>query len=409
MKKSLIVMWTEIINTVLRPSFIIFTFGLPIIGFVLLQVFSGMGDTGVETFTNLVAPTTSIEAQGYVDLGETIQLLPSDLPEGALVGFPNEESAQQALARGEIKSYYLIPADVVDTGELTLVNPDFSPLSGGENQWMMEWTLMVNMTGGDEELAAQIQYPMILSTVSISPEDTPDNDNPLTYFLPYGVTMFFYMIIFSSASTMLASIGKEKQNSIIEILLLSTTPIQLLAGKIIGRGLVGLLQTAIYTGVGFTLMQMSGGMFEVMQDFTVPVDLILWGLIFFLLGYSLYASLMAGAGALAPNTREASQVTFILLIPLILPLFFVGALISDPNSTLSLILSFFPFSAPVAMMTRIATGTVPFWQSALAVVVIGLTAYVIVIMVARLFRAQTLLSGQEFNPALFFKALVGRA
>lgn len=408
MKKTLLVMKTEIINTVLRPSFIIFTFGVPIIGFVILSIFSNMGESGVETFENLIAPSASVEAQGYVDLGDTIEKLPSDLPEGALLAYPDEQSALKALNNGEITSYYIIPADVVESGEYSVVKPDFSPLSGFENQWMMDWTLMVNIAGGDEQMAAQIQYPMIENRVPLAPESVQDQDNVLTFVVPYAVTIFFYMIIFGSASTMLASIGKEKQNRVIEMLLLSTTPIQLLTGKIVGRGLIGILQTAIYTGVGYVLVQMGGSMFDLLEGFTLPADLIWWGLLFFLLGYSLYASLMAGAGALAPNTNEASQVTFILMIPMITPLFFVSTLISDPNSLLSIIVSFFPFSAPVAMMTRIATGTIPMWQPALAAVVIGLTAYLVIIAVARLFRAQTLLSGQEFKIGIFFKALAGK-
>ena len=118
---------------------------------------------------------------------------------------------------------------------------------------------------------------------------------------------------------------------------------------------------------------------------------------------------MAGAGALAPNTREASQVTFILLIPLIVPLFFINSLINEPNSTLSLAISLFPFSAPVAMMGRIATGVIPAWQPAAAAVGVGLTAVLIIIAVSRLFEAQTLLSGQEFNPRVYFKTLFGRS
>jgi len=408
MKKTLLVMKTEIVNTVMRPSFIILTFGLPLVGFLVMTVFTNMSDSGIESFESFIGPSFVEEAQGYVDLGDTIKVIPSDVPEGALLAYPDEEAARQALESGEISSYYILPADVIESGELVVVQPDFSPLSGADNQWIMEWTLMVNLAGGDEELAAFIQYPMMVDYVSREPDAEPKDDSGLAYAVPYAVTLCFYMIIFGSASTMLNSIGKEKQNRVIEVLLLSTSPIQLMTGKIIGLGLVGLLQTAIYTGVGFTLLRMSGRVFEITRGFAFPTELILWGLLFFLLGYSLYASLMAGAGALAPNTREASQITFILIIPMIIPLFFVSALITEPNSTLSVILSLFPFSAPVAMMTRLAATTVPLWQPLLAVALIGSTAYIVIILVSRLFRAQTLLSGQEFKPAIFFKALFGR-
>jgi ABC-2 type transport system permease protein len=244
--------------------------------------------------------------------------------------------------------------------------------------------------------------------ISVDGEVGDDEENPLSFGVPYAVTLFFYMIIFGSASLMLNSIGKEKQNRVLEVLLLSVSPKQLLMGKIIGLGLVGLLQTFIYTSIGATLLKISGRSFEAAANFNLPTGLVWWGLLFFLLGYSIYASLMAGAGALAPNTREASQITFILIIPLIVPLFFISSLIQDPNSTLSVVISMFPFSAPVAMMTRLAATSVPIWQIALTIVLMLATAYLVISMVARLFRAQTMLSGQEFKPGLYLKALIGK-
>jgi len=131
--------------------------------------------------------------------------------------------------------------------------------------------------------------------------------------------------------------------------------------------------------------------------------------VYFLLGYAMYASLMAGLGAMVPNLREASQATCVVILPLIIPLFFINALIGQPGSTLSVVLSLFPLTSPVAMMTRLATGSVPWWQPFLAAVLQGLTALLIVKSVAGMFRAQYLLTGQAFNVKLFLKALVGKA
>ena len=409
MKKTFFVLITEIINTILRPSFIIITFGLPVIAFVLMTVFTNASESGQASITNLIAPSVEIEAQGYVDPGGLIKELPSDVTEKMLVEYPDEASARAALEEGQITVYYLIPSDVVDTGDLVAVTADFNPVSTGGSERVMTWVLMVNLLEGDEELAARVKYPLLETRVSLAGEGPDvDEENPLSFAIPYAVTFFFYIIIFGSASMMLNSIGKEKQNRVLEVLLLSVSPKQLLLGKIVGLGLVGLLQTFIYTSIGLTLVKISGRTFEAAANFTLPPNLVLWGLLFFILGYSIYASLMAGAGALAPNTREASQITFMLIIPMIVPLFFISSLIEDPNSTLSVLVSMFPFSAPVAMMTRLTAGAVPTWQIALTIGLMLVTAYVIIIMVARLFRAQTMLSGQEFKPKLFFKALIGR-
>ncbi len=410
MKKILFVLRTEIANTVLRPSFFILTFGLPVIGFILISVFTNASEESQATITSLIAPSPLVETQGYIDPAGIIQRLPSDITPEMLREYPDEASALAAVESGEIISYYLIPENVAVDGEITLIQPEFNPVSSESSSWMMEWTLIVNLVGGDELLASQINMPMIETRVSLEPGKVTDEENPLAFAVPYAVTMFFYIIIFGSASTLLNSISKEKQNRVIEMLLLSTTPTQLITGKLIGLGLIGLLQTAVYTGVGSALLKMSGRSFEAAAMFEIPPSMIRWGLLFFIFGYTLYAALMAGAGALAPNTREASQITFVLIIPLIVPLFFINNLIREPNSTLSLVISLFPFSAPVAMMTRLTTNVViPLWQPLAALALTGLTAYGVILLVSRLFRAQTLLSGQEFNTKVFFKALFGRA
>lgn len=408
MKKTLFVFLTEIVNTVMRPSFILFTFGLPVIAFVLFNVFTSASESDQQSITSLIMPSNEVEKQGYVDLGNLIQGLPSDVTEEILVAYPDEVSARAALEQGEISAFYLLPADLVETGDLVIVTSDFKPIGMQDTGWAMKWTLIVNMLGGDEEKAAFVQYPMKETRVSLGEEVLNDAENPLSFAVPYVVTLFFYMVIFGSASLMLNSIGKEKQNRVLEVLLLSVSPKQLLVGKIVGLGLVGLTQTFIYTSIGMALLRMSGRSFEAAASFNLPTSLVWWGLVFFILGYSIYASLMAGAGALAPNTREASQITFMLIIPMIVPLFFLSALIQEPNSTLSVVISMFPFSAPVAMMTRLASGSVPAWQLAVTIGIMLVTAYLVIVMVARLFRAQTMLSGQEFKPGLYLKALIGR-
>jgi ABC-2 type transport system permease protein len=93
---------------------------------------------------------------------------------------------------------------------------------------------------------------------------------------------------------------------------------------------------------------------------------------------------------------------------MIIPMFFMAALIQDPNGPISVGLSLFPLTAPVSMMTRLTAATVPIWQPLLAVGLMILTAILIIRSVAGLYRAQVLLSGQEFKTKLFFKALLGR-
>lgn len=194
-----------------------------------------------------------------------------------------------------------------------------------------------------------------------------------------------------------------------EILMVSVTPRQLLTGKIVALGLIGLLQTIVWVGTGRLLLARSGTTFNLPIAFQLPASFLIWGVIFFLLGYAVYASLMAGLGALVPNLREASQATILVIFPLIIPVVLLSILINDPHGLLATVLSLFPLTSPVAMMTRLAAGGVPFWQTLLAAALLAVTAVLVVRSVARMFRAQTILSGQPFSRKVFFNALFGRS
>jgi ABC-2 type transport system permease protein len=411
MKKTTLVILNEIITRITRPSFLIVTFGIPIVGFLLFSVVTNINTGESADIGGLIGPSFEDDefSEGFIDYSGLIKEIPSDLSENRLVRFPDEASALQAVEDGEIRAYYLIPEGVVENGEVDIVIPDFSPIGADNSSWVMNWTLAVNLMGGDEDLAARVGNPMNEDWISLAETTQNDSGNPLSFFVPYAITMMFYILILGSASTLMESISKEKSNQVIEILLLSTSPKQLIGGKIIGLGITSLLQTGMYLGIGYTLLKVSGRSFESAASFMIEPSILTWGLVFFLCGYTMYAAIMAGAGALAPNTREASQVTFIIIIPLIVPLGLMSVLIEKPFSALAVGLSMFPLTAPVAMMTRLASSAVPVWQLITSVVLMIVAAYLIILLVARLFRAQTLLSGQEFNAKVFFKALAGRA
>lgn len=207
---------------------------------------------------------------------------------------------------------------------------------------------------------------------------------------------------------MLNSITNEKSNSVIEILLTSIKPMQLLSGKIIALGLVGLLQTFVWSGTGLLVLRMSGRSLALPEEFQLPTSILVWGMVFFVLGYILYASLMAGIGALVSNIKEASQATTILVIPMVIPLVLLSPIIENPNGSLAIILSLFPFTSPVTMMTRLAAGNVPILQILIAIGLLIFSAYWIIRSVSGFFRAQYLLSGKEFKVKYLFNALLGK-
>ena len=243
--------------------------------------------------------------------------------------------------------------------------------------------------------------------VNKNPKPERAQESPLSLLLPTAVTILFYIILISAASLLLQSITKEKENRVLEILMSSVTTGQMLTGKIIALGLVGLLQTGVWIGSGIFLMGAGQQSKMIPMDGAIPFSILAWALIFFLGGYLLYASLMAGVGALVPNLREASQATSLIIMPMIVPLVMMNSLIQDPNGTFAVILSFIPFTSPIAMLTRMAVTDVPVWQGAFSAVGLALFAVWVIRVVSKLFRNQVMLGGQPLSRMKFLKALTG--
>jgi ABC-2 type transport system permease protein len=123
----------------------------------------------------------------------------------------------------------------------------------------------------------------------------------------------------------------------------------------------------------------------------------------------MYGSLMAGLGALAPDLKETRGLSFLVMSPMIVTYVFMMAIILRPEGLLALALSLFPLTSPIAMIGRMTVTEVPLWQPVLAAALQLLAVVLIVRLVARLFRARYLLSGQPLTIGRYYAALMGRA
>ena len=189
----------------------------------------------------------------------------------------------------------------------------------------------------------------------------------------------------------------------------SISPQQMLTGKILALGLLGLLQTALWVGVLWAVVTLGGRPLNIPPGFSLPRGLPLWMLVYGLLGYCMYGAQMAGLGALAPDIKDVRSASFIIMLPLILVYVFAFPISAAPHGPLALVLSLFPLTSPIAMISRMAQSAAPLWQALLAAVLQLLTAIWIVRLAAHMFRAQHLLSGQPFSLRRYFRALLGRA
>ena len=427
MKKTLSVFRHELFTALGRPSYLLITFGIPIVGLMIFTVITIFRSQTDDSSVDESAPSESSElgVEGYVDQAGLIQSIPPDLPPEHLIAYPDEASVRNALDVGEIEAYYIIPQDYLESGEIYYTRPDFTVFSPDSQDWVMRWALLYNMTGADIDRASFIWHPMNTTTRNLSAEQSPGASGSgecitpgpecdyslLMRTLPMIMLILFYVFIAAGAGLMLNNVSKEKQNRTMETMLLSVNPRQMLAGKIAGLGVVSLLQVMVWITAAFVVLRLGGASLSLPPGFTIPTSILVWALVFFVLGYIMYSSLMAGLGAMVPDVKAATQASMIVLLPLLIGYFLsvMPPVQEAPHGAVATFLSIFPLTAPPVIMMRLIVGDVPIWQPILAALLMILALLVILRAVAGMFHTQNMLAGQPFNIKLYLNALLGRS
>lgn len=411
--KAWLVLKNEFISVALRRSFLVVLFLVPFLYYGIMFLLSlsipesPTSETISETFKEVLGQPTRPKSEGVVDQSGLIQSLPSNL-EGTLTSYRDEKEANQALQSGEIDFYTLIPADYLKTGRLVKVFPKINPLENSFTSRQVDQAILYNLFKQDTSLYMRYSNPATITQEYLEKPPvtgSPDLQSMLTL---YAVMILMLFSIYGSATVMLNSFSEEQKNYILEVLLTSVSPLQLLSGKIIALGLVGLLQILGW-GAAFLLYGMANGSaLDLPIEMHFSAQLLIWGAVFFIFGYGLYACLMAGLGALVPNLREANQFTMVVAAPLFIPYLFTMLFFRDPNGIWAILFSLFPLTSPLAMMARLSVTQVPLWQPLLACALLIGSIWLMIHSIARIFRAQVLLSGQKFSWSIFWRTLSGK-
>lgn len=408
MKKAMLVMLYELHATLRRKAFIAVAVGLPLLlGLVAVVVASVNRDAAASLTQTAPAGASERAPQGYVDVGGLIETLPPDIPFGWLTEYPDEGAAQVALERDQIAAYTIIPADYVATGSLTVVQLEYNPIDEENDISPLTWALLCNLLG-DTELAADVWTPLDVEWTSLAAVETVTyQDNWIIKLLPGLMALTLYAAILLPAGVLMNAITDEKKNRVLEVLMSSISPQQMLTGKILALGLLALLQTTLWVGVLWAVARFGGQPLNIPPDFVLPGALLAWALVYGTLGFCIYGAQLAGMGALAPDIKDVRSASAIVMMPLVIPYVLALPISRAPQDRLALAMSLFPLTSPIGMMARMTATDVPLWQAALAGVLQLLTAILIVRLVARLFRAQYLLSGQPFSLGRYFRTLWG--
>jgi len=218
-------------------------------------------------------------------------------------------------------------------------------------------------------------------------------------FATFAFVILLFMSLLLYGIAVLRGVLEEKSNRIIELLLGSVTPTELMTGKILGIGSVGLTQMVIYMATGgllrvYAMARMSGGDTAWIQD-ALSMRKLVFFVVFFLLGYFFYTGLFAAVGAVCNSEQEAQNMqqplTFALMIPYILTFFFI----KNPDHIAAVLMSLFPPFTPILMFTRLSVGEVPTWQLVTGLVLLIGSTWLVFRAAGKVFRIGILMYGKR--------------
>jgi len=252
--------------------------------------------------------------------------------------------------------------------------------------------------GYDAGTVVKLTRPVDLETLKVTKEGTRAEAGEAGFFLAYGLFFLLYMIVAIYGAMVMNGVLEEKSSRIVEVLLATTTPTELLSGKLLGIGLAGLTQLGVWAAAIAALTApgvaaaMATGLGVIPQ---VPPVVLIHLLFEFLLGFFLFASMYAAIGSAANSTQEAQPLTALVAPFLIAPVIFMPMVINDPDSALSVGLSLFPPFTPMLMLLRIAVKMPPVWQVALGYVLTTAFVALMVWLSARIYRTGILMYGKR--------------
>ncbi|MCS6988790.1 MAG: ABC transporter permease [Chloroherpetonaceae bacterium] len=245
----------------------------------------------------------------------------------------------------------------------------------------------------DEEIAA-LEKPIRLKTQKISGDSQRDKAGFAEFALAYVLAMLIYGTLLTYGFAVMSSVMDEKSSKVMEVLLSSVKPFDLMVGKVVGIGLVAFTQYLIWVIVGVGLSALSL-QYNPKFQLDLSPSLLFWFVAYFILGYLIYAAPYAAIGSAFENAQDAQSLTTPLTFLVVIPVIAMNYVISKSDSIASVILSLVPFFAPILMMSRLAVGDVPFWQIALSILLMLGTFYAMMFVSAKIYRVGALMYGKK--------------
>ena len=410
--------WTliqrEYLERVRTRSFIIFTLLMPaaMAGIVFVPTKIAQMSSGGERQIVIVADDMKLgETVGHQlavpkpNRGSDDEFGQSDVPTVYAIQVVNDTSdaerdrLNQQVSAGKITGYLWLSDAALEKHKVvysTKEAADFeqsSDLRSALRSAVIKLNLQQRGMAGDDVDA--MLKPIKLETVRV--ERGRQGASGSTVFLTaFGMVMLLYAVVLVYGMAVMRSVIEEKSTRILEVLLSTVTSKELLAGKILGVGAVGLTQIIVW--IIFAALFSAPGLIaakSLLGQVHIPVlGMIAFG-IFFLLGYLLYSAMYAAIGSMVNTDQEAQQMQWPAMLPILIAVFLMNAVIQHPNSALAFWLSIIPFFAPILMLVRILIEQPPMWQIVLCIGIMLATIYGLWMLAARIYRVGILMYGKR--------------
>ncbi|MGQ9820081.1 MAG: ABC transporter permease [Candidatus Kapaibacteriales bacterium] len=395
-----------IISTILVPIFILVIAVLPSI----LAIIS----------TEQTEMKTYILDKTSLGIGKAIV---SNSPDKFFLTNEDTASLNRKIIAGDIDAYVYLDDKIFQTYKIPVYT------KGGGGFGFMElidnvvgkevYKNYLKKSGLDSKTFELIEKDFEIQTMKVTKDGLERDYSTFSSILGYIMAFFVYIMLASYGSTVMRGVIEEKSNRIIEILVSSTKPTDILFGKVTGIGAVGLTQILIWVVLGVVIVFSLPGILSLIQypgsveianlsneevqkfkNFEIPpIDswLIITFILYFLLGYFLFSTLYAGIGSAVDREEDAQYLSIPILIPLILPILLSSYVLNNPDGIFSVILSIFPFFSPILMTIRIASTSIPLWQLLLSFALMILTFWFAIWISSKIYRVGILIYGKKPN------------
>lgn len=400
-----IIVSREYLERVKRKSFIITTILMPL--FML----------GLMVVPALIAMVSTPDKQRIAVIDNS-GLLAARLQNSSEVSFTVVDSDLDAAKADE--QYY----GVLEIGRDVVDNPsDVRLYTHGPASMMVEQFISGQLESGIEsirlgrynidnleQILNSVHAKVALSTMRIDKADE-ETSSGLSYGMGLAMAFILYMIILMYGQMVMTSIIEEKNNRVLEIVVSSVKPSVLMAGKIIGVGLVALTQILIWAAIvlSFTVWAMPaiiGSLSGIDSDFAGVLSqfgdagyvamLFVYMILFVVGGYLFYSSIYAAIGSAVDNIQDASQLQMVAVLPIIIGFVLAPSVINNPSSGAAFWGSIVPFTSPMVMMARIPFG-IPLWEILVSLVLLYASSVALIWLAAKIYRVGIFMYGKKPN------------